>query len=215
MNKIKLMIADDHCLFREGLISLIEDFKDMKVIAEAENGKILIEKIKKEKPDIILMDLNMPIIDGIEASKHIKLTYPEIKIIVLTMHGDEKFLKHVIELGVNGYLLKNTASPEVENTIRKVMEHEYFFNEEISKIIHKGIVNKKAKPRFDYVPDFSTQELKVLKLICEEYTVQEISQKVYLSPRTVEGYRQKLLKKTKSKNTAGMVKFAMRTGLIE
>ncbi|MCW3104364.1 MAG: two component transcriptional regulator, LuxR family [Bacteroidetes bacterium] len=215
MSPIKLMIADDHCLFREGLKSLLGDFKNIAVIGEAGNGKMLVEEIKKERPDVILMDLNMPVMDGIETIKHIKIHFPEIKIIALTMHGDEKFVMYVIGLGVNSYLLKSTISSELESTIYKVMELEYFFNEDITRIMHKGILTKKNAPKFDEEPDLSPQELKVLKLICQEYTIHEISEKVFLSPRTVEGYRQKLLKKTKSKNTAGIVKFAMRLGLIE
>ena len=214
MKKIKLMIADDHCLFRQGLISLIEDFKDMEVIGDAENGKILIEKIKKQKPDIVLMDLNMPIIDGMEATRYIKEKYPDIKIIILTMHDDEKFILHLIETGVNAYLLKNAEFAEVETTIKKVMKDGYFFNEHVNKIIHQGYTNRRIKPTFNTEPDFTPQELNILKLICVELTIQEISDKIHLSPRTVEGYRQKILKKTNAKNTAGIVKFAMREGLI-
>jgi len=215
MNKIKVIIADDHSLFRKGLISIIEEFDNIEIIGEAENGKLLIEKIQQDKPDVILMDLKMPVMDGIEATRYIKHHHPEIKVIILTMYDDEKFILHLIELGANGYLLKNTSSLEVEKTIKKVIVEDFSFNENITRLIHKQLIQKKQQtPHFFAAGDFNEQELKILSLICEEMTVEEISKKIFLSPRTIEGYRQRLLKKTGAKNTAGIVKFAIKNGLV-
>jgi len=213
--KINVIITDDHKLFRKGIIALLEDFDFIGETNEASNGAELIDLLAKMKalPDVILLDLRMPVMDGVEAHKKIRKLYPEIKVIILTMEDDEQYILHLISEGVNGYLLKNADPDEMEKAILKVVENGYYFSENISTMVVKGMVKKditEALPNLD----FSERELQILELICKEFTAAEIAEKLNLSARTVEGYRQKLIDKSGAKNVAGLVIFAVKNSLF-
>jgi len=210
-DKINIVITDDHKLFRKGIIALLEDFDFIGEINEASNGKELLDLLSEIKilPDLILLDLRMPIMDGVEAHKKIKDLYPEIKIIILTMEDDEQFILHLISEGVNGYLLKNADPVEMEQAILKVYKKGFYFSEDISSLVMKNL-NKKEKVETIFNPDFSERELQVLKLICKEYTNAEIAETFDVSVRTAEGYRQKLVEKAGAKNIAGLVILALK-----
>jgi len=213
--KINVIITDDHKLFRKGIIALLEDFDFIGEINEASNGAELIDLLAKMKalPDVILLDLRMPVMDGVEAHKKIRKLYPEIKVIILTMEDDEQYILHLISEGVNGYLLKNADPDEMEKAILKVVENGYYFSENISTLVVKGMVKKditEALPNLD----FNERELQILELICKEFTAAEIAEKLNLSVRTVEGYRQKLIEKSGAKNVAGLVIFAVKNNLF-
>lgn len=154
--------------------------------------------------------------DGIEATEHVKSKYPDIKIIVLSMYEDERFIIHLLELGVNGYLLKNADPEEMEHTIETVMTKDFCFNDQVTNIMRKNLFGtRKGKPNFDTNVEFTTREMQILKLVCKEMTNNEIGKELHLSSRTVEGHRKKILQKTGSKNTAGMVYFAVKNGIID
>ena len=210
-NKINIVITDDHKLFRKGIIALLEDFDFIGEINEASNGKELLELLSVIKilPDIIFLDLRMPVMDGVEAQQKIRELYPGIKVIILTMEDDEQFILHLISEGVNGYLLKNADPVEMEQAILKVYEKGFYFSEDISSLVLKNL-NKKEKAETIFNPDFSERELQVLKLICKEYTNAEIAETFDVSIRTAEGYRQKLVEKTGAKNIAGLVVLALK-----
>ncbi|HRX10437.1 MAG TPA: response regulator transcription factor [Draconibacterium sp.] len=210
-DKINIVITDDHKLFRKGIIALLEDFDFIGEINEASNGKELLDLLSEIKilPDLILLDLRMPIMDGVEAQQKIKDIYPEIKIIILTMEDDEQFILHLISEGVNGYLLKNADPVEMEQAILKVYKKGFYFSEDISSLVMKNL-NKKEKVETIFNPDFSERELQVLKLICKEYTNAEIAETFDVSVRTAEGYRQKLVEKAGAKNIAGLVILALK-----
>jgi DNA-binding NarL/FixJ family response regulator len=209
--KINIVITDDHKLFRKGIIALLEDFDFVGEINEASNGKELLELLSEIKilPDIILLDLRMPVMDGVEAQQKIRELYPGIKIIILTMEDDEQFILHLISEGVNGYLLKNADPIEMEQAILKVYEKDFYFSEDISSLVLKNL-NKKEKAETIFNPDFSERELQFLKLICKQYTNAEIAENFDVSIRTAEGYRQKLVEKTGAKNIAGLVVLALK-----
>jgi len=213
---IKYIIADDHKIFRQGLRYALSDDPRLKLAGEAENGRILLQQVEKHKPDVILLDLKMPEMDGIEATRRIHALYPAVKILMLTTYGDEHFILHLMELGANGYLLKNAEPAEIKKAIHSVYEHDYYFNDLVSNTMLKTLTRKKmAEIKQKDAIKLSEQENEVLKLICEEQTTAEIAQKLFRSARTVEGIRTSLIEKTGVRNTAGLVLYAIKHGIIE
>ena len=214
MKKIKIAIADDYRIFREGLkVSLAQDDR-MQVIFEADNGEDLLKIMETIQPDIIIMDLKMPIMDGMEATQIIRRKFNEVKVLVVSMYEDDKFIIHLMEIGANGYLLKNSEPDEIRKAIYAVCENGYYFNDLVNKALLKKLVLKNnIKPSFNENVDLTERELEVLKLICEEKTAAEIAKQIFLSPRSVEGIRQRLIEKIGVRNTAGLVMFAVKNGL--
>ena len=212
--KITIVVTDDHKLFRKGIHALLEDFSFTGDIYEAGNGKDLLELLKQlqSPPDIILLDIQMPVMDGMEAHKKIRELYPQQKVIVLTMEDDEHFMLHMIAEGVNGYLLKNAEPDELEAALKKVMKNDYYFPSNMSQLVLKSA--QKRSLAFERMPEFSVREIEVLELICQEYTASEIAEKLELSVRTIEGYRRNLLEKSGSRNVAGLIVFALKNKLV-
>jgi len=214
MKKIKIAIADDYKIFREGLkVSLGQD-EQMQILFESENGEDLLNDLEKVQPDVILMDLKMPIMDGMEATQLVRKKYPAIKVLVVSMYEDDKFIIHLMEIGANGYLLKNAEPDEIRKAIYAVHENGYYFNDLVNKaLLKKLVIKNNFKPSFNENVDLTERELEVLKLICEEKTAAEIAKQIFLSPRSVEGIRQRLIEKIGVRNTAGIVMFAVKNGL--
>ncbi|MCL3778833.1 response regulator transcription factor [Prolixibacteraceae bacterium JC049] len=215
--KIDVVIADDHSLFRKGMRAILDDFSCVSNIYEAANGRELIDllKVTEPIPDVVLLDLKMPIMDGIEATEIIKEQFPSVKIIVLSMQDDERFILHLIEKGVSGYLFKNADPKEVEESLVAVIDRNFYFNEEMSQIVYKSFLKKQKLKELHEKVAFSDKELDVLTYLCQEYTAAEIGEKMQLSPRTIEGYRKNLMYKTGSKNLAGLVVYAIKNDLVE
>ncbi|ATL48590.1 DNA-binding response regulator [Chitinophaga caeni] len=216
--KIKVAIADDHKIFRKGVIDTLSPYTNIEVIFEAEDGADLLSRLTQDQPDVILMDLKMPNIDGIQATISAKEQFPEIKVIILTMYEDDNFILHLIENGANAYLLKNSEPEEIYDAICTTHEKGFYFNENVNLALLKKVLHKTKpllKTSFKNEIEFSEREKEVLQLICKEHTTQEISEKLFLSPRTVEGIRQKLLEKMNVKNSVGIVVYAFRNGLID
>jgi len=215
---VKVAIADDHVLFRKGLITILEMEGDIEVVLDVDNGKQLVENLPNNLPEVILMDLKMPEMDGMEATRIVKEKYPEIKVLVLSMYDEEQFIIYCLELGANGYLLKNADPTEVTHAIKTVISKDFYFNDHISTVMLKGLNQKsrpKGKPQWANKIQLTNREKEVLELICKEYTTPEIGEKLFISHRTVEGHRKNLLEKTGAKNTAGLVVFALKNELIE
>lgn len=215
MNNIKIAIADDYKIYRDGLkVGLAAD-ENLKIVLEADNGEDLIKGLPEAQPDVVVMDLKMPIMDGMEATKEIRKKFNLIKVLVVTMYDDDKFIIHLMEIGANGYLLKNADSDEIRKAIYAVHENGYYFNDLVNKALLKKLVLKgNLKPSFNQNVEFTERELEVLKLICEEKTAAEIGKEIYLSPRSVEGIRQRLIEKVGVRNTAGLVMFAIKNGIV-
>ncbi len=219
MNQIKIFVADDHQLFIEGIKALTRDSQEVKLIGEAENGDDLLTQLKTTLPDVILMDINMPKINGIEATKKIRQLYPEIKILALTMFDDTLYVTEMIKAGASGYLLKNAGKTELITAITTVYKGERYVSSEVSlKMIEKmnsGIQNsadnKIAPVRKSEV---TKKELEILKLIATELTNAEIAIKLNNSPMTIITHRKNLLRKLGVKNTAGLIKYAMENGML-
>jgi len=214
VTEIHYAIADKHTLFRKGIISILADSPQLKLVMEAANGKEVLENLPKYKPDILLMGLHMPEMDGIETIKEIRKTDNDLKIIILTMYDDEGRVIHLMESGANSYLVKDISPEELKTAIFSVYETGYYFSDFMNKTLLKKIVQKvPVKPLFNDA-ELTNRELEVLKLLCGEKTTNEISELIYLSPRSVEGIRAKLFEKIHANNIAGLVIYAVRHGLF-
>ena len=216
MRLIKVAIADDHKIFRKGVILSLRPFTNIKFVQEAENGQELIEGLAASQPDVILMDLRMPNKDGIEATKHIAKHFPNIHIVILTMFEDERFVSHLMEIGANGYLLKSADPSEIRRAIMEVAEKGYYLNNFVNRILLKKSHSKqKVIPTLNSEITLTDRERDVIKYICMEFTAQEIAQKMEVSPRTVEAIKDRLMEKFGTKNTAGLVFYAVKNNLID
>jgi len=213
---IKVAIADDHALFRAGVKTSLAGHRDVELIAEADNGMQLLNLLKHIEPDVILLDIQMPIMDGIQTLPEIRKLRPEAKVIILSMHNDHSMISKLMEIGANSYLTKNSDSETIYQAIKTCYDQEFFFNELTNKALLTGLRTK----RTDHSNgpgdvSLSEKELRVLKLMCEEKTTKEIADIVDISPRTVEAIRDKLKTKTGAKSMAGLVMYAVKNGIIE
>jgi DNA-binding NarL/FixJ family response regulator len=216
MGVIKVAIADDHKIFRKGVILSLRPYSAIKFVQEAENGQELLDGLAASEPDVVLMDLRMPLKDGIETTKIIAKQYPSIHIIALTMYEDERFVSHMMEIGANGYLLKSADPSEIKRAIIEVATKGYYLNNFVNRILLK-----KSHTRTKIIPSLNTEitlndrEREVVRYICMEFTAQEIAQKIDVSPRTVEAIKDRLMERFGAKNTAGLVFFAVKNNLID
>jgi DNA-binding NarL/FixJ family response regulator len=216
MPVIKFAIADDHEIFRQGLKLVLAGDQALQFTVEAENGFALMQLLKKQQPDVVLLDLKMPVMDGFATASEIKKLYPAIKILILTMYDEEHFIVHMLEAGANGYLLKNANPDEIQRAIHAVYENNYYFNDLVSNAMLKNLVQKNlAAPVFKSSENLTEKEIKVLQLICQEYTSTEIGEKVFLSARTVEGIRAGIMEKVGVRNIAGLVMYAVKKGIVK
>ncbi|ANE50489.1 response regulator transcription factor [Flavisolibacter tropicus] len=216
MKTIKVAIADDHKIFRKGVILSLRPFTNIKFVQEAGNGEELLEQLPSTEPDVVLMDLRMPLKDGIETTKVLSKQYPNIHVIVLSMYEDERFVYHMMENGAHGYLLKNAEPQEIRKAIMDVHEKGYYLNNFVNRILLKRSHSRqKTVPSILNEITLTDKEKEVLQLICMEFTAQEIAQKMEISPRTVEAIKDRLMERFGSKNTAGLVFFAVKNNLVD
>jgi len=214
--QIKVAIADDHKIFRDGIRMALKDREYLKILWEAEDGKDLLHKLKIKEPDVLLMDIRMPELDGINAIGLIRKEYEDIKIIVLTMYDDQEMITKMMELGANAYLTKTTEPDEIYQAILTCMNDDFYFNDLVNKAVLLKLQHRKTVRQFYPNPvKFSEKEIRILKCIAEDKTTEEISKDVFLSPRTIETIRQKMKEKVGAKTIAGLVMYAMRNKLLE
>lgn len=207
-----MIIADDHQLFRSGMSLLVESFKAVGNVRQASNGKEVINLIKEKKPHVVLMDIEMPVMNGLEASEYIIRHFDEVKIIAVTSHKSDTFIIHMLEAGVHGYLLKEADPEEVEKAIESVVERDFFHNDLIISVMRKGLMKKADRPSILSKKELTEREVQVIKLICKEKTNQEIGEELFISPRTVEKIRASAINKLGVKGTVGLVKYAIEYG---
>jgi len=213
--KKTIAVVDDEFLFRRGLISLLEEYKHIEVLFEAENGKDLLEKLKVRKPEVILMDIDMPLINGIDATETIRDRYPDIKIIIITSSKCKEMMYSLMEKGANAFLNKNTEVKVITKAINEVIEKGYYFDYEISQVLASGIVQKNKQKITETNPKLSLREMEVVRLMCQQLTNREIADKLCLSPRTIDSYRESIFEKTGSKNAVGVVIYAFKYKLFD
>jgi DNA-binding NarL/FixJ family response regulator len=215
---IKIAIADDHKIFRDGIKMALSTKENLKMVWEAEDGKDLIHKMSIKKPDVLLMDIRMPEIDGINAIETLRKQYDDIKIIVLTMYDDQQMISKMMEMGANAYLTKTTDPDEIYEAILTCMNDDFYFNQLVNNAVMGKLMQKK-NVRHHYGPatpiNFSEKELKILQLLAEDKTTEEISKIIFLSPRTIETIRQAMKNKVGAKTIGGLITYGMRNRIIE
>lgn len=213
MQGIKVIIVDDHSLFRNGMKLLLSAAGNFDIIAEASNGREFLDLLPHYTPDIVLIDIDMPEMDGIEATTKALESYPAIKVICLSMYGEEEYYYKMIEAGVSGFLLKNSDINEVKGAIEAVYKGGKYFSQELLYNVVKNIKTNQVSQ--ELIENLSDRELEVLKQICIGLSNQEIAENLHISKRTVDKHRANLLDKTNSKNTAHLVMYAIKNKLID
>lgn len=214
MDKINILIADDHQIVIDGIQLMLSTEPDLECIAHANNGLEVLEKLKHLKIDLIILDINMPELNGVEACKKIKADFPEVKILALSMLKEASLIKLMLKNGANGYLLKNAGKDEVLEAIRSIHSGKKHYSPEVSEIIMASLSGETRKKESSPFPQLSRREKQVLKLIVEEFTTSEIAEKLFISFGTVETHRRNLLLKLGARNTAGLVRTALEYELI-
>jgi DNA-binding NarL/FixJ family response regulator len=215
LKEIKLLIADDHRVLLDGLASLLKSEPGFQVMATVESGTQVIELMQKKEYDICLLDISMPGMDGIETAKWIKDHKPETKIIILTTHDEEEIIAEMIDIGVNGYLLKSSTRQELVNAINRVMEGKLHFSDKVNEAIIKGYTNRIEKIDPKEHVHLTEREKEIILLLAKEYTNEKIANELNISYRTVETHRKNIMQKTKARNLAGLIKFAYSQHMLD
>ncbi|WP_029037887.1 response regulator [Salinimicrobium xinjiangense] len=217
MEKIKIILADDHQMFLDGLSSLLSQLKEVQVLAAVKSGSEVLEKLKELSPDLVIVDLNMPVLNGIETTKAIKSKYPEIKILGLTMENDLDSVTAMLEAGASGYILKNTGKAELEMAIMQVMKGDPYLSQSISTQLAQNLLQnfQQRKEQENELDVLTERELEILKLIAHENSNTDIADVLFISPKTVETHRKNLMRKIGVKNSLGVYKFALKHKLVE
>ncbi len=211
--KRNVIIVDDHTLFRNGLRILLNTLEDYQVIGEASNGKQFLELLEKGVPDLVLLDINMPVMDGIEAATIAQKLYPDLKIITLSMYGEEDYYYKMVNAGVKGFVLKNSDIKEVKTALDVVYDGGSFFSSELLQNLVASL--KSSSKSKESHTELSEREMEILILICQGLSNQEIGDKLFISKRTVDKHRANILEKSESKNTAQLVVYAIKNKLVE
>jgi two-component system invasion response regulator UvrY len=215
--KPKLALIDDHALLRNGLASMVQNFDDYEVCIEANNGQHFIEQLSDSSPpDLVLMDINMPVMDGFETTLWLKENHPDVKVLALSMYDSEISIIRMLKNGARGYILKETEPREFRSALDAVLTKGFYYSEMITgKLLHA--VNRIDDSHNTIKPliSLNDRELEFLKLTCTELTYKEIADKMYLSPRTIDGYRDTLFEKLNAKTRVGLVLYAIRHGIVQ
>jgi len=211
---IKLMIADDHPLMIDGIKTTLADTPELEITATASNGYEVLKILESGAPvDVILMDINMPKLDGIECTRKVTREFPEVKVIALSQYDEKRFVKRMLKNGASGYLLKDTGKDDLLDAIQKVHHGEKYFSSRLQiSLVNQELKLEDTKSLF---PKLTQREIEVLNLICKEYSTQEIADKLFISFHTVESHRANLMQKSGTKNTAGLVRWAVENDLVD
>ncbi|MBK6995735.1 MAG: response regulator transcription factor [Lewinellaceae bacterium] len=211
---IKILIADDHRLVIDGLLLMLREVEDMDCVGEAANGREALALLDSTLADVLLLDINMPEMDGLECCRIVKERHPQVKVLVLSMMRELSLVKAMLKHGASGFLLKNAGKEEVLESIRKVSEGKQAFSEDVLESLMNSFSNKPAKSSISPFPTISKREKQILQLIVDEKTTSEIAEDLFISFGTVETHRRNLLLKLNARNTAGLVKSALEYDLL-
>ena len=217
MNKIRILLADDHAILRAGLVRLLGEEKDIEVVGEAENGREAVQKVQELHPDIVLMDIGMPVMNGMEATKQIKKRDAKVKVLVLTMHDNEEYLFQVLQAGAAGYVLKKAADSDLINAIHVVSRGDCFLYPSAAKMVVEDYLDKlkngqEPTSSFDTLTD---REREILTLVAEGHTNREIAENLFISVKTVETHKANIMEKLNLHKRAELVKYAIKKGMLQ
>lgn len=211
---IRTAIVDDQKLFRGGLKMILAEDPCIDVVFEAGNGRQFLERLKFEPVEVVILDVEMPEMDGIETLKVLHQQYPDVKVIMLTMHDSDRLINHLMQLGACGFLLKDEDPEIVRTAVNRVAAEGVFFRDYVSRAILKGSKQRKRRQDDSYRAKLSDRELEVLRLLCQEFTSKEVAEKLFISYRTVEGHRRSMQEKTGARNIVGLVLYAVERGIV-
>ncbi len=212
---IKIFIADDHQIFIDGISSLLNGIADLEIVGSANNGQELLDALKTVPVDLVLLDVNMPVMDGKEALQNIIKEYPSIKVLMLTMHDSALQIEKLMKAGAHGYLLKNTGKDELTTAITALMKGEQFYSQSVTQKIMEGMMRKQNQSNTVGEVELTPREKEVLTEIANELTTSEIAEKLCISPHTVESHRKNLISKLQVRGASGLVKYATLNGYVE
>ena len=217
-HQISIAIADDHKIFRDGIKMALSGKRDLKILWEAQDGREMLQKLAEHKPDVLLMDIRMPEIDGMSAIPIVRKDYEDLKIIILTMYEDQEMIWKMMDMGANAYLTKTTDPEEIYDAILTCMNDDFYFNELVNKAVMGKFMKQKVDAHHHITNEtvhFNEKELKILQLLAEDKTTDEISKTIFLSPRTIETIRQHMKYKTNVKTIGGLIVYGIRHKLIQ
>lgn len=209
MNPIRILLADDHALVRAGLRALINHLEGLEVVAEAENGHQVLELVPRDHPDLILMDITMPVMNGLDATAEVKARFPHLRVLILSMSNFEEHVARALEAGADGYLLKTIRPAELEKAIRAVMGGETYLDPEVAQLVVNCLRHPETRP------SLTSRQRQILQMVAEGFSTKAIAGKLGLSPKTVEAHRAALMTTLDIDNIAGLVRYAVRTGMVE
>lgn len=213
--KIRVLVADDHAIIREGLRVMLDNQLDMEVVATATNGREAIQFVNEHGPDVAVIDISMPELNGIEAIQQMLTRYPHIKVIMLSIHETKPYVYRALKAGARGYLIKETAGMEVVDAVRAVYRGERYLSQRIAELLtNASFRNLETSIEVSLLESLSSREREILQLVAEGKTSQEIAERLSISPKTVDTYRSRLMHKIRVEDMAGVVKFAIQNGVI-
>lgn len=215
--KIDICVVDDHQIFRKAMIRLLKTFERVGKVVDAENGKQCLQVVADQHPQVVLLDLEMPVMNGIECAEALLKKFPDTKIVILTMHDSGKYMSYMMELGVHSFLLKNTDPEELEKAIYSVVDKDFYHNDLLASVLRKSLKSrlKNERPEFNTVQQpLSDRELEILRLICEERSLREIAVHLAVSEKTIQSHKLNIQTKLSVRSTVGLIKAAYEMGLI-
>ena len=213
---IKVFLADDHTIVRQGLAKLLEAEPNIKVVGEAQDGREAVNKVQKLNPDIVIMDIAMPLLNGIEATRQIKKVLPQIKIIILSMHSHDRYISELIKLGASGYLLKDSTGSEIVKAVSAAVKGDVYLSPSISRrVVEDYLSLKKTSSREDLYAKLSNREREVFQMIAEGHSTRKISDILCVSPSTVKTHRANIMEKLQLDNISQLIQFAIRLGIVD
>ena len=215
MKKIRILLVDDHKILRDGICSLLKEYPDMEVVGEAADGKNALNLVKELSPDMVIMDISMPELNGIEATRKILADYPHIKVMALSMHYDKHFVSEIFKAGASGYLLKDCAFDEMAHAIRMIIDNKTYVNSQIASLVVESLMSDSPRSHNKHAFSLLTErEKEVLQLIAEGKSTKQIASNLNVSTKTIESHRRQVMGKLNIRNIADLTKYAIREGLI-